>query len=231
MQQLQRSPVEAVVELTESMSEAELGEAWRLLTSQLEDRLPEERLIDLAARAAADRTDDRSRSRSARSFLKIVAEWRQLVELLAGEPRRVVDFDQLADSSLSQARIATGALEAIWAEELLTSAEVARRLGAKPSNREKVNGLRRRSQLLGLPRDNGRRYLYPTFQIDAARQEVYPQVKEVNRLLGASDDPWGVASWWVSANGRLGGRPMDLVGSSSAAAVIEAAKAVIEPLG
>ncbi len=231
MQQLHRNLVEEVAELTESMSETELEETWRLLTGRVEDRLPEGRWIDLAARTAADHAGARTRSRSARSFLKIVGEWRRLVDRLAGEPRRVVDFDQLADSSLRQARIAGEALATIWQEELLTSPEVARRLGAKPSNRQKVNGLRRRSILLGLPRDGGKRYLFPAFQIDPARQEIHPEVKEVNQLLDAAADPWGVASWWVSADGGLGSRPMDAVGTPEAAAMIQAAESLIEPIG
>ena len=111
MQQAQRNLVEEVAELTESMSETELEEAWRLLAGRVEDRLPEVRWVDLAAGTAADHVSSHGRRRSARSFLKIVGEWRRIVDRLAGEPRRVVDFDQLADSSLKQARIAGEALQ------------------------------------------------------------------------------------------------------------------------
>lgn len=122
-------------------------------------------------------------------------------------------------------------MAAMWEEELLSSAEAARRLGAKPSNREKVNACRRRSMLLGLPRDQGRGYLYPAFQIDSSRQEIHREVRKANQLLDAASDPWGVASWWISVNARLDSRPMDLVGSGDGEAVIRAAEAALQPLG
>ncbi len=222
---------EDITQLAETLPENELMEAWQALTEGLRKRLSSSRWIDLAVRTAANHPGLKSRGQALRAFLAVEADWQDLVERLAGSPRRVTDLDQATDSSLKQARIAGEAVAAIWDEELVPSAEVARRLGAKASNREKVNSLRRRSSLLGLPRDRGRRYLYPAFQIDAARQEIYPQVEEVNQLLDAAADPWGVASWWVSVNGRLDARPMDLVGAPQAAAVLRAARALVEPLG
>ncbi len=219
--------VEEAARLAEVMSEGPLTEVSRAVV----ERLGESRLIDLAARTAACHPGLQGQDRSLRSLLAVEASWRDLVEQVAGEPRQILDFDQLADDSLKQARIAGEAISIIWDEELLTSSEVARRLGASPSNREKVSVNRRRSLLLGLPRDGGKRYLFPSFQIDAARQQIFPEVREVNRLLEASADPWGVASWWVTMNGRLGSKPMDLVGTTQAQALVEAAKAVIEPLG
>ncbi len=45
-------------------------------------------------------------------------------------------------------------------------------------------------------------------------KRVHSVVARVNHLLGARDDPWGVASWWISDHPRLGGAcPRDLVGS------------------
>jgi len=81
---------------------------------------------------------------------------------------------QLARSVARERRIADEAMAARFGEEMLSSAEAARRLGAKSSNREKVNSFRRRSMLLGLPRDEGRQYLYPTFQIDVTRRKIHP---------------------------------------------------------
>jgi len=193
--------------------------------------LSDSEVLDLAARTAAAHPALRGKVRALRSLLAIVAGWHEIVEQVAGEPRRIVDPDRLADSTLKQARIAGEAVAAIWDEELLSSPEAAERLGASSSNREKVNAYRRRSVLLGLPRDGGRRYLYPAFQIDAARQDIYPEVREVNEVLDAAGDPWGVASWWVSVNGRLGARPMDVVGTDQASAVVAAARAAVEPVG
>ena len=146
-------------------------------------------------------------------------------------PSSTLQLGTAADDSLRQARIAGEAMAVIWDEELLTSSQAAHCLGAKPSNREKVNSYRRRSILLGLPRDGGRLYLYPAFQFDSRRQEVRPEVRKVNQVLDAAADPWGVASWWVSPHGMLDSRPIDLVGTPEASAVVRAAEAALEPLG
>jgi hypothetical protein len=55
---------------------------------------------------------------------------------------------------------------------------------------------------------------YPAFQFD--RDGRLPAVvAEINALLGATDDPWGVADWWLSVDTSLGGRPADLIGGGS----------------
>lgn len=142
-------------------------------------------------------------------------------------PRVVTAVELQADL---RARIADEAIARIWREKVLEPAEVALALGAKESNREKASSLRKRSWLLGVPRD--RSYLYPAFQIDVARRRLYPEVRQVNETLGAAADPWGVASWWLSTNDRLGGaRPADLVGSRRTEELVEAAKAVTAPIG
>ena len=135
-------------------------------------------------------------------------------------------FPAVKTLALEHARLASEAVAAIWTQELLTSPEAARRLA--PTLRQKIDSYRRRSLLLGLPRDGGQRFLYPAFQIDATRQEIFPEVREVNERLDAAADPWGVASWWISPNGLLGVSPMDLVGHS-APSVVEAAQAMLEP--
>jgi hypothetical protein len=41
-------------------------------------------------------------------------------------------------------------------------------------------------------------------------------VTEVNKILGADDDPTGVAAWWVQPNGFLGGEaPKTLIPSGA----------------
>jgi hypothetical protein len=102
-------------------------------------------------------------------------------------------------------------------------------LGAKPSNRERVRVYRERNWPLGLPK--GRGYVYPHFQFDPMTLDVRVEVREVNELLRAGSDPWGVASWWISTNDRLNARPIDLVGTSRAGAVTLAAQALLEPVG
>jgi hypothetical protein len=144
----------------------------------------------------------------------------------SGAPRVVAAIELQEDL---RARIADQAIARIWEEDVLKPGQVALALGGKESNREKAASLRKRSSLLGVPR--GRGYLYPAFQIDVARREVYPEVREVNETLGAAEDPWGIASWWLSSNDRLGARPADLVGSCRTEDLVQAAKAVTAPIG
>lgn len=69
--------------------------------------------------------------------------------------------------------------------------------------------------LLGL--QVGNEYLYPVFQCDVAAGHVRPHVAQVNQLLDAANDPWGVASWWLTENRRLpaGTTPADLAVSAN----------------
>lgn len=111
--------------------------------------------------------------------------------------------------------------------EMLKPGRVAELLGAKATNREKVRLLRVSSRLLGVPRGR-RHWVYPRFQIDEQRACVYEEAERVNRLLGAAQDPWGVASWWVARNVLLDGRPCDLVGTKRRDDLWRAACALVE---
>lgn len=186
-----------------------------------------ERLLDTGARIAARHPDLRGRMSELRALLDWEAIKGRMAHELAGGPRRTVTAAEVRGAR--QVQIAGEAIAAIWREEVLEPREVALALGSKASNREKVSVLRRRSWLLGLPRDRG--FLYPAFQIDAARRELRPEVREVNERLDAAGDPWGVASWWVSENARLGTRPVELVGSARAEELVQAARAVTAPSG
>ncbi len=111
-----------------------------------------------------------------------------------------------------------------WDGEVLTLAETARRLGVTEAE---VAKLRRDFKLLGLPGGNRRRrlYFYPAFQIDADRHRIDPQVQEVNQRLFRSQNSWSVASWWSEEDFRLGRKPVDLIGTPEADAVVRAAEA------
>jgi hypothetical protein len=183
--------------------------------------------LDAGARIAARHPDLEGRASELRSLLAWEASKSRVAHELAGGPRRVVTAAELQTEL--QVRIASEAIADVWQEEVLEPGQVAVALGAKKSNREKVSSLRKRSWLLGMPRDRG--YLYPAFQIDVGRRQIYPEVREVNETLGAEGDPWGVASWWLATNDRLGARPADLVGSARAEELIQAAKAVTAPIG
>jgi hypothetical protein len=188
---------------------------------------PWDRLLDLSAELAAHHPDLGGKADEIRSLLSWEAARHRLAHELAGGPRRVRTAADLQEELPT--RLAGEAIATIWQQDVLEPREVARALGAKPTNREKVSSLRKRSHLLGVPRDRG--YLYPAFQIDIGRREIYPEVREVNELLGAEQDPWGVASWWVSQNDWLAARPVDLVGTDRSKALIEAARAVVAPVG
>ena len=135
-----------------------------------------------------------------------------------------LDVDEAA-----KARIRDEAIRTILREPALGPGDAAVALGAPASDTERVRLHRERGWLLGLP--GGRGPTYPAFQFDAQRRCVFPEVRAVNEHLGASDDPWGVASWWVSRNDRIEARPVDLVGTERAADLVDIAGAVTEPVG
>lgn len=83
---------------------------------------------------------------------------------------------------------------------------------------DEVQGL----ELLVVPHHRGR--LAPSFQFSASGQ-LLEHVREVNSLLGASDEPWGAASWWLSPHASLHGIPADLVRHDDPDAVVDAAAA------
>ncbi len=67
----------------------------------------------------------------------------------------------------------------------------------------------------------------PAFQFDHNGRAI-PVVRTINVLLGAGEDPWGVASWWLSANAWLDGTPAYLLGRASDGDLIAAARADLE---
>lgn len=184
-------------------------------------------LLDAAACLAARHHALRGDEYRLRSWLTLLAQAKDLARRLGGEPRRVLDrFEQTV---MAQARLQGEAIQTIWREPMLEARDAAVALGAKGTNREKVRRYRVRSWLLGLA--SGRGYLYPAFQFDSGRRDVFADVRAVNERLEAAGDPWGVASWWISLHARLGARPVDLVGTDRADELIAVAEAVVEPVG
>ena len=187
----------------------------------------ESELLDAAVSLAARHPaleDDESRLRS---WLMLITLRSDLVRQLGGEPRRVLD--EAGRTVMAQARLQGEATQTIWREPMLEPRHAAAALGAKETNREKVRQHRERSWLLGLP--FGRGYLYPAFQFDPERRDVYVEVRAVNERLEAAGDPWGVASWWISRHARLDARPADLVGTDRADDLIAVADAATELVG
>ncbi|MDS1116341.1 hypothetical protein RD149_21590 [Gordonia westfalica] len=48
-------------------------------------------------------------------------------------------------------------------------------------------------------------YLYPAFQLDCHEHRIHPIAAYANCALHAADDPYGVASWWLTATELLDG--------------------------
>ncbi|MDJ0363016.1 hypothetical protein [Rhodococcus sp. H29-C3] len=114
-------------------------------------------------------------------------------------------------TSIARARIETAARQAIFEHPHLEPGDVADVLRSRDSNRRSTaSRLRDRGDIVGY--EIGGRYLYPSFQFDAATAKIRPVVAEVNHLLDAKHDPWGVGSWWISPSGWLdeGLSPADL---------------------
>ena len=184
-------------------------------------------LLDAAASLAAQHRGLEGYEARLRGLLGLLTLRSDLARRLGGDPHHV--FDNLEQAVMAGAKLQGEAVRTIWREPMLKPKDAAVALGARATNREKVRRLRERSSLLGLPHGNG--FLYPTFQFDHQRRDVLAEVRAVNERLGAGLDPWGVASWWVSRNARLGERPVDLVGTGRAHHLAAAAEAVVEPLG
>lgn len=184
-------------------------------------------LLDAAASLAGRHEALLGQEIRLRGLLGLLTLRCDLARELGDDPRHV--FDDMERTATASARLKGETMRTIWSEPMLKPGAVAVALGARVTNREKVRRLRRRSALLGLPHGNG--FLYPAFQVDSQRRVVFPEVRAVNEQLSSADDPWGVASWWVSRHSRLGARPVDLVNTNRADALAEVAGAVVEALG
>jgi hypothetical protein len=71
---------------------------------------------------------------------------------------------------------------------------------------------------------HGGRRLAPVFQFDTTG-EVIPAAVEVNDILDAHDDPWGVASWWLTPHATLKAIPADAMRAGKHEEVVAAAHA------
>lgn len=82
----------------------------------------------------------------------------------------------------------------------------------EPYAEAETGWLRRHGALISIP--VGDSCAYPAFQFESTEAHVRPVVAEVNVALGAGDDPWGAASWWVSPHARLANAtPQSLIGT------------------
>ena len=129
-------------------------------------------------------------------------------ERAAGEPERTTAAENAAENAAGAADEAgiPAKVTARWDGEVLSVSETARRLGVDEAE---IGKLRRGWALLGLPGGDRRRrrHFYPAFQIDPARHEIYPQVREANQLVGPGYTSWDLASWWSRSSASSAGDP------------------------
>ncbi|MFC5999020.1 hypothetical protein ACFP6A_09840 [Quadrisphaera sp. GCM10027208] len=178
------------------------------LIAELRELSPSQ-FANVVQTALAGRVSD-GRASEVGSLIVAVLTEDVTVEAHAGSP---VNARTHLEDELRRAVIRSGAHRAVLAEDLLDSRAVAQALGRTGQNsREAASTLRRAGRLVGIPYQH--QYLYPAFQFDPVARCLRAVVSQVNHELGAADDPWGVASWWVGSNSRLGGRsPKDLLGT------------------
>lgn len=81
--------------------------------------------------------------------------------------------------------------------------------------------------LIRLP-DPERGDRYPDFQFDPDTGKPRPVVQQINRLLLADQDPWGLADWWLGGNRLLGGIPAEQLGQVPDTLLVEVAQALID---
>jgi hypothetical protein len=86
-----------------------------------------------------------------------------------------------------------------------------------------LGGEPERSDLIRLPGTESKHVL-PAFQF-GPDGEPHSIVSEVNCLLDAAGDPWGVADWWLGENAWLGGVPAALLGHAADSDLRRAAQA------
>jgi hypothetical protein len=72
----------------------------------------------------------------------------------------------------------------------------------------------------------GRDWRWPAFQFDAAGRP-FAVVTQINLLLNADGDPWGVADWWLGPNAWLDATPAELIGRIGDELLLDAATALL----
>lgn len=165
-------------------------------------------------------------SGSVRSLLRSSLAAESVRDSLAGgaDAQDSDDTTLTPDDVLRIARVQGEGQAAVLRRDVVDAAVFARSLGSKAGNpREFARAVRVRGDVVAIPRPGG--YLYPAFQIDVVHRALRPIVREINRQLGAKDDPWGVASWWFTYDSRLGGEPAAFVADPAKESELRAAAA------
>jgi rubrerythrin len=189
--------------------------------------LQQDDLLEKAASLAARHPLLKQRRGEIAALLRLRSTLEERAAMSSGSPQHVIGFADLVEAQEHEAELLGAVRRRLWQEPMFRPAEAAKAVGA--TNRERVRSLRARSELLGLPHGNA--FLFPVFQFDLEHRRIHPEAVEINRLLHAAKDPWGVASWWTVPNTWLETRPCDLLGTERAAEVVDAGHALVEHLG
>jgi hypothetical protein len=150
-----------------------------------------------------------------RDRLKISAGWAPATASLAARMASTGELSlsiPLASNSPSQVREAAAA----WVlAEPAVSPDQVRGWGTDPDS----------AALIRLSHPRGEVQL-PAFQF-AADGLPHPVVITINLMLGAAEDPWGVADWWLGRNAWLGVAPVEVIGHAEDKILIDAARAAV----
>nr|AGS49288.1 hypothetical protein [uncultured bacterium esnapd2] len=128
-------------------------------------------------------------------------EWLQLTESLGAQVE--LPYPRLEE-------VATRAAEWLLAEPALSAREVS------ASGQDPYAPF-----LIRLERPDGGEQ-WPAFQF-SPDGSPWAVVREINQILDAEDDPWGVADWWLGENHLAGAIPARLIGEIDDATLIELA--------
>ena len=123
-----------------------------------------------------------------------------------------------------RAALWAAARSAILDHPMLTATAAAAALATEPAT---LDGMIQSGALLALP--VGSRDPLPGVSNRLPGHRFHPMVAEINQILEAAVDPWGVAGWWLSPNGRLSTQaPANLVGTGRDADLRDLAGNVVD---
>lgn len=164
---------------------------------------------------------------------------RLIVVLLAHEPVDHPAWLALRESSTRRTGVEPADLALVVAARLRLEIELSEYTEVAPQDPERV-AFAAQERLFTAPMvdarerlatgdlvvlERGSERVAPAFQFDADGW-ILPSVAYVNTALNAADDPWGVASWWLTPHAALHAIPADELRVGSSDNVMAAADAV-----
>ncbi len=192
-----------LADLIGGTAEPDADEARAVLADELLDMLPPDHPASQLLRAGTMYSD----GLSARSEAELAEEMRQLRRLVFAADEPTGPAVSLASPPVAAAAAGTGVPGGDF------DRQVQDRLLALPSlsaDDPRSRAVAPDRGLIRLPRPDGSTQL-PSFQFGPSGVP-WPVVREINELLDAARDPWGVACWWADPHERLDAAPADLLG-------------------